>query len=85
MSKDNLIAEAEALASLEGNEGWAVLEKWIKEAIETTKDQLANKKINNNWNVTLRLQSKYEAYTTLLYLKQRRIDAGIKAKEQPDA
>ena len=82
MDKDKLIAEAEALASLEGNLGWEIIEKWLKEAIETTKDQLASKKTNDSWEQTLRLQSKYEAYTTLLFLRTRRMEKGLKLKEE---
>lgn len=67
------IAEAEALSLLEGNAGWDVMKKWIHGAIETTKDQLASSKHNDNWEKTIRLQAKYDAYTTLLFLKERRI------------
>lgn len=85
--KDNsekIIAEAEALSTLEGNPGWEVMERWMKNAIELTKDQLASRKQNTNWDSTVRLQAKYEAYTTLLFLKQRRVDKALELKKKAE-
>lgn len=80
----NLIEQADALASLDGNNGWAVVESWINEAIKQCKDGLASKKKTKSMVDVARYQAKIEAFSNLLYLKEKTIERGIKAREAKD-
>lgn len=81
MDKDKIIARADALASLEGNEGWAIVEGHIKAAIETCKDYVFDSKKTKNWNDYLLYKSKYNAFTNLLFLIDRWKEQGRKTRE----
>lgn len=82
MKPEQIKAEAEALSHLEANPGWEVMEKWIKDAIERCKDLAVSSKKVNSAVALAKVQAKYEAYTTLLYLKERRIQAARKIIEE---
>lgn len=77
--------KADALASLEGHEGWQVFEGWIKESIERSKDSLASKKSASNMVEVARLQGKYEVLVSLLFLRQKAIDDAIAARNKDKA
>jgi len=65
-----------ALIDLKDHRGWKIVESWVKEAIEVTKDNLARGKIATDMTEVARLQGKYQAYTTLLFLIDRKIEKG---------
>lgn len=70
-----------ALADLKTHEGWKIVESWVKEAIEVTKDNLARGKAATTMEEVARLQGKYQAYTTLLFLIDKKIEKAKNAKD----
>lgn len=82
MSKSDIKKRAEALNSLEGNEGWAIVESYIKDAIETCKDYVFDSHKTKSWNDYLKYQAKYDAFTKLLFLIDKWKKDGQKAEEE---
>lgn len=81
MPKDKEIAEAEALTSLEGNEGWKIVKEMLEGARDTALTNLANKKKTPDLETVIWYQSMYQHANNILTVIDTKIKRGVKAKK----
>lgn len=82
--KNKLIAEAEALASLDGNEGWAIVKQHLETIMELSKEALTSRKKIKGMNDVIWYQAKYDNAAKILAIIDTKKRKGLQAKEAAD-